>query len=133
MPSSVEDEEEKLIDEIDSEKEKQVEVAKIPEKVTQEGPLTKNSVTKMSKKSSKIEPPTFVSQTKSYATYKKDLKMWSRITSVEKKLQAEVVVYSLDGHSSSIMEKIQVGIGSKLEDNEEGIDELIRFLDGIYF
>ena len=59
--------------------------------------------------------------------------MWSRITSVEKKLQAEVVVYSLDGHSSSIMEKIQVGIGSKLEDNEEGIDELIRFLDGIYF
>ena len=58
--------------------------------------------------------------------------MWSRITSIEKKLQAEVVVYSLDGHPSGIKEKIQVGIGSKLEDNEEGMEELIGFLDGIY-
>ena len=132
MPS-VEDEEEKVIDGLDKEKEELGEGAKTPEKVkTQEGPQTNNSVPKMSKMSSKIEPPTFVSQTKSYATYKKDLKMWSRITSIEKKLQAEVVVYSLDGHPSGIKEKIQVGIGSKLEDNEEGIEELMKFLDGIY-
>ena len=132
MPS-VEDKEVKFLDEIDIEKEEQGEIAKTPEKYnTQAGPQTKNSVSKMSKMSSKIEPPTFLSQTKSYATYKKDLKMWSRITSIEKKLQAEVVVYSLDGHPSGIKEKIQVGIGSRLEDNEEGMEELIGFLDGIY-
>ena len=38
-------------------------------------------------------PPSFVSDTKSYAEYKADLEMWSRITSLDKKVQAEMVVY----------------------------------------
>ena len=80
----------------------------------------------------KYEPPSFVSNTKSYATYKADLKRWSRITGIDKKLQAEVVFYSLDGHKSGIIEKIEVAIGDKLVDNEDGINELIVFLDGIY-
>ena len=79
-----------------------------------------------------IEPPTFISDEKSYAEYKKDLSRWSRICGVEKKLQAEVVVYRLEGHPSRIKEKINTQIGSKLEDNEDGIAELIKFLDGIY-
>ena len=58
--------------------------------------------------------------------------MWSRITSIEKKLQAEVTVYSLDGHSLGIKEKIQVRIGDKLEGIEQGIDKLIKLLVGIY-
>ena len=79
-----------------------------------------------------IEPPTFLNDEKSYAEYKKDLKRWSRICGVEKKLQAEVVVYRLEGHPSRIKEKINTQIGDKLEDNEEGIKELINFLDTIY-
>ena len=91
----------------------------------------KNQSTKMTSKA-KCEPPSFVSNTKSYATYKADLKRWSRITGIDKKLQAEVVVYSLDGHKSGIKEKIEVAIGDRLVDNEDGINELISFLDGIY-
>ena len=53
-----------------------------------------------------FEPPAFVSETKSYEQYKKDLYMWSRITSIPKKNQAEVVVYNMEGHWSHIKEKI---------------------------
>ena len=79
-----------------------------------------------------FEPPAFVSKTKSYSAYKADLKRWSRITSVEKKLQAEVVVYSLEGHPSQIKDKIEVKIGDKLENNENGIELLLEYLDTIY-
>ena len=87
-------------------------------------------ITKMATKS--FEPPSFVSKTKSYAAYKADLKRWSRITAIDKKLQAEVVVYSLDGDPSGIKDKIEVGIGTKLEDNENGIADLITFLDSVF-
>ena len=79
-----------------------------------------------------FEPPAFISKTKTYSTYKADLRRWSRITSVEKKLQAEVVVYNLEGHPSGIKEKIEVKIGSELENNEDGIERLLKFLDTIY-
>ena len=81
---------------------------------------------------SRIEPPTFVSDKKSYAAYKADLKMWSRITSLEKKVQAEMVVYCLEGDPSRIKEKITTQLGEKLVNNEDGINELIKFLDTIY-
>ena len=51
---------------------------------------------------------------------------------MEKKIQADFVIYRLDGHSSGIKEKIQDGIGDRLEGNEQGIDKLIRFLEKIY-
>ena len=89
----------------------------------------KVSITKMSKV---LEPPAFVSDDKSYAEYKVDLQRWSRICGVEKKLQAEMVVYRLDGHPSRIKEKVNTQLGTKLEDNDEGMKELIAFLDGIY-
>ena len=79
-----------------------------------------------------IEPPTFISEEKSYAEYKHDLKSWSRFCGIDKKLQAEIVVYKFEGHPSRIKEKINTQIGEKLEDNENGIAELIKFLDGIY-
>ena len=79
-----------------------------------------------------FEPPTFMSETKTYETYKDDLYMWSRITSVPKKNQAEVVVYGLEGHASRIKEKIVLNIGSKIKENEDGIEELVAFLDTIY-
>ena len=54
-----------------------------------------------------IEPPSFVSDNKSYETYKRDLKMWSRITTLKKSAQAEMVVYRLDSNPSGIKEKIR--------------------------
>ena len=79
-----------------------------------------------------IEPPAFISETRSYAEYKADLKLWSRITTLAPDVQAEMVVYRLAGHSSGIKEKIQTQIGEKLEGNKEGMNELIKFLDTIY-
>jgi hypothetical protein len=79
-----------------------------------------------------LEPPTFISDSKSYAEYKADLKRWTRICGVDKKLQAEMVVYRLEGHPSHIKEKINTQIGVKLEENENGIQELLAFFDSIY-
>ena len=79
-----------------------------------------------------FEPPAFLSEAKNYDSYKEDLYMWSRITSVPKKNQAEVVVYGLEGHSSGIKEKIILNIGDKIKENEDGIKELVTFLDTIY-
>ena len=79
-----------------------------------------------------IEPPAFVSDTKTYAEYKQDLEMWSRITGLDAKIQAEMVVYRLEGHPSRIKEKIMTQIGDKIKDNAEGIKELLKFLDTIY-
>ena len=79
-----------------------------------------------------FEPPAFLLESKNYDTYKEDLYMWSRITSVPKKNQAEVVVYSLEGHSSGIKEKVILNIGAKIKENEDGIKELVTFLDTIY-
>ena len=76
-------------------------------------------------------PPSFVSDSKSYAEYKADLEMWSRITSLDPKLQAEMVVYRLEGDPSRIKEKIVTQIGEKLKGNADGIKDLLVFLDGI--
>ena len=81
---------------------------------------------------SNMEPPTFISDNKSYAEYKSDLRMWSRITSLDKKIQAETVVYRLEGHPSRIKEKILTQLGTALQDNDNGIEELIAFMDKIY-
>ena len=79
-----------------------------------------------------IEPPSFISDTKTYPEYKEDLQMWSRICEMDKKVHAEMVVYRLEGHPSHIKEKIMTQIGEKLKENPDGIKELIAFLDGIY-
>ena len=69
-----------------------------------------------------LEPPSFISANKSYAQYEKDLKQWSRLTSLDKKLQAELVVYKLENHESKIKEKITTQIGDQLEGKEDGIE-----------
>ena len=81
---------------------------------------------------SNIKPPSFVSATKSYAEYKEDLKRWARLTTLEKKYQADMVVYYLDGHPSGVKEKIVTQISDKSIDKEDGVDELIKFFDEIY-
>ena len=51
---------------------------------------------------------------------------------VEKKQQAEVVLYHLEKHPSRIQEKIDIAIGDEIIENEVGLDKLIEYLDGIY-
>ena len=79
-----------------------------------------------------LEPPQFIDDNKTYAQYKDDLQMWSRISGIEKKSQAETVVYRLEGHPSRIKEKIMNQIGDKIKDSDDGIKVLIEFLDTIY-
>ena len=47
--------------------------------------MVEEQVEVMSRMAATLEPPAFVSQAKSYAIYKRDLKMWSRITKIQKK------------------------------------------------
>ena len=79
-----------------------------------------------------IEPPSFVSDNKSYVEYKQDLERWSRLCGLNAELQAEMVVYRLQDHPSRIKEKIDTQIGASLINNKDGIKDLIKFLDGIY-
>ena len=94
-----------------------------------EGTIRKNRTAKMAKM---LEPPSFISETKSYPEYKADLQMWSRICSLDPKVKAEMVVYRFEGHESRIKEKIMTQLGDKLVNNEDGIKDLLTFLDGIY-
>ena len=54
------------------------------------------------------------------------------MTTVSKELQAELVVYRLEGHPSNIKEKIVTQIGDDLENNADGINKLLTFLESIY-
>ena len=81
---------------------------------------------------SRHEPPEFCSDASGYAEYKRRLQRWSRITTVKKKQQAEVVVYHLEGHPSGIQDKIDTAIGDKIQDKEDGLEELLKYLDTIY-
>ena len=83
-------------------------------------------------KMSFLEPPTFISENKPFEIYQQDLRRWSRLTSLDKKLQAEMVVYKLENHPSNIQEKITTQLGEELVDNEDGIEKLLTFLEGIY-
>ena len=76
---------------------------------------------------SNLEPPSFISEDKKYGQYAKDLRQWSRLTTLKKILQAEMVVYKLEGHASGIKEKIMTQIGDKLEGKEDGIETLLTF------
>ena len=51
----------------------------------------------------KLEPPSFISEKKSYEAYKRELKIWSIATGVSKDNQALVVTLSLpEDHESNI-------------------------------
>ena len=82
--------------------------------------------------SSRYEPAKFIDNASEYPEYKKKLERWSRITKVEKKLQADVILYHLEGHPSRIQEKIETALGSEIVDQEDGVDKLMKYLDSIY-
>ena len=80
----------------------------------------------------KLEPPTFISETKSFETYKRDLERWTKLTKVKAEQQALVVVHHLDGHESGIKENIDNGVKETDLECKEGIQNLLKFLEGIY-
>ena len=79
---------------------------KVEDKAVGCSEIKKSVLDKSSKMATILEPPSFVSEKKSFGEYKKDLLRWSRLTSLDKKVQAEMVVYRLEGHPSRIKEKI---------------------------
>ena len=79
-----------------------------------------------------IEPPTFISEKKSFDTYKKDLERWGELTTIEKKKQALMVLHYLDGHPSGIKEKVDGQVEEAKLKCEDGIKNLLSFLENIY-
>ena len=77
-------------------------------------------------------PPDFIKDACEYPEYKRKLQRWSRLTPVDAKQQAEVVVYHLDKHPSGIQDKIDTALGDKIVDKDDGMTQLLAYLDGIY-
>ena len=69
----------------------------------------------------KIEPPSFISEEKTFETYKRDLERWSKLTDVKPELQAILVIYYLDGDPSSVKEKIDNGVEEKELNTTKGV------------
>ena len=80
-----------------------------------------------------LQPPSFVSETKTYEEYKRELRGWALVTSVEKKKQAIVVALSIpDSADGSIKQKIFAEMTNEQLNVDEGMKILIEFLDKIY-
>ena len=75
----------------------------------------------------KLEPPTFISDKKSYEAYKRELKVWSIATSLEKSKQALVVALSLpEEHDSNIKEKVFSELDTDDLNTDDGLKILIE-------
>ena len=57
--------------------------------------------------SNALKTPDFISENKSFSSYERDLRRWSRLTTLDKKKQAEWIVLHLEGRTSGIKEKIE--------------------------
>ena len=79
-----------------------------------------------------IEPPSFISETKSFETYRKDLERWSQLTTLDSTKQALLVVHMLDGDPSGIKEKIDENVADEDLNSAQGISKLLEFLKSIY-
>ena len=74
-----------------------------------------------------LEPPSFISETKSYETYEKDLKRWALLTNVGENKQALMVVHYLDGDPSGIKDKIDAEIEDVKLQCKDGKATLLEF------
>ena len=79
-----------------------------------------------------LEPLEFVSESKKFCEYKKDLKRWSLLTNVPKAKQALMVLHYLDGDPSGIKEKVDAEIEEDVLYTEQGIEALLQFFKKIY-
>ena len=75
---------------------------------------------------------------KSYDDYRKDVEMWSFLTSVEAKKKADVLIYLFpDNHPSDIKRKAKNELLPLLVDEDgqkkdDGVDILLEFLDSVF-
>ena len=79
----------------------------------------------------KITPPD-LNKCKTYERYKLELKAWKEVTDIAKEKQGIVVALSLpqDENESGIREKVFDEIELSELKKENGLDTLIKFLDG---
>ena len=78
-----------------------------------------------------MEPPAFISKKKTYATYMKDLKRWTTLTTLAKEKQANMVIHFIPD-DDPIKEKIDTQMAEEKLSCPEGITNLLAFLAGIY-
>ena len=79
---------------------------------------------------SKLEPPTFVSEKKSYESYRRQLTTWMRASAVEANTQALVVALSLpDDDDSNIKEKVFSELDTEDLNAADGMKILLDFFD----
>ena len=67
------------------------------------------------------EPPAFISDTKSYSMYERDLKRWAKLTDLASEKQADMVMHCLDGHASGIKENIDNQLSEEKLSHKDGI------------
>ena len=80
-----------------------------------------------------LQPPSFVSETKTYEQYKRELNGWALVTSVEKTKQAIVVALSIpDEAEGNIKTKIFAEMDTDQLNADGGMKSLTEFLDKIY-
>ena len=78
-----------------------------------------------------MKPPAFISNKKSFATYKKDLKRWTNLTTLEPEKQANMVIHFIPD-DDPIKEKIDTQMKDEDLAKKDGIDKLLEFLADIY-
>ena len=79
-----------------------------------------------------LEPPSFISETKSFETYKKDLTRWAMLTSVAAEKQALMVLHCLDGDPSGIKDKVDEAVEEEKLNCSDGIKNLLEFFEKTY-
>ena len=78
-----------------------------------------------------MEPPAFISTKKTYATYEKDLKRWTTLTTLAPEKQANMVIHFIPDEDP-IKEKIDTQMTDTELSCKEGINNLLKFLAEIY-
>ena len=80
-----------------------------------------------------LQPPSYVSETKTYEEYKRELNGWALVTNVEKSKQAIVVALSIpDDAEGNIKQKIFAELTNEELNVDDGMKKLLDFLDKIY-
>ena len=81
-------------------------------------------------------PPSFVSESKTYSQWVAELAVWRQLTDLEKTKQALEIVLKLPDHDDTcninIREKVFDEMDLSVLNGQNGVDELIKFLDPWY-
>ena len=78
-----------------------------------------------------METPAFISNKKSFTTYKKDLKQWTILTTLEPEKQANILIHFIPD-DDPIKEKIDTQMKDADLAKADGVDKLLEFLADIY-